>query len=219
MYNFYDEKKYIKLTKEEMENIFKKIQNGDMEARKFVIENNMRLLMLVAKQYYNETIELDDLINVGAVGLIKAVDSYDIEKNILFSTYASKCIQNEILMYLRKENKYINVLSLETKYVNKNEKEFTLHDLLSTSEDAVSEDYDKYEEYKALYQIIDSLKGREKEIVTLYFGFGHDRDYGQQEIADMLNLSQSYVSRLLKRTIEKIKKSPKTKELVLTLYN
>ncbi len=184
-----------------------KHENGDKDAREELIVHNLRLVVYIAKKFENTGIPIEDLISIGTLGLIKAVNTFRISKNIKLATYASRCIENEILMYLRKTN----TLKAEVSYfeplnVDWDGNELLLSDVLGNEPEEIYKDLEEDDERTRLYRIISSLGEREKMIMTMRFGIGGGREYTQKEVADTLGISQSYISRLEKRIIEKIKR-------------
>lgn len=184
-----------------------KHENGDKEAREELIVHNLRLVVYIAKKFENTGIPIEDLISIGTLGLIKAVNTFRIAKNIKLATYASRCIENEILMYLRKTN----TLKAEVSYfeplnVDWDGNELLLSDVLGNEPDEIYRELEEDDERSRLYRIISSLGEREKMIMTMRFGIGGGKEYTQKEVADSLGISQSYISRLEKRIIEKIKR-------------
>lgn len=194
------------LTREEEISLVRKVQAGDTEARSTMIERNLRLVVYIARKFENTGISIEDLISIGTIGLIKAVNSFNPDKNIKLATYASRCIENEILMVLRKTNR----LKLEVSFdeplnVDWDGNELLLSDILGTESDLVSRDLENSIEKEMLYNAIQTLKPREKNIVSLRYGLGKEKEHTQKEVADMMGISQSYISRLEKRIIEKLK--------------
>ena len=184
-----------------------KHENGDKEAREELIVHNLRLVVYIAKKFENTGIPIEDLISIGTLGLIKAVNTFRISKNIKLATYASRCIENEILMYLRKTN----TLKAEVSYfeplnIDWDGNELLLSDVLGNEPDEIYKELEEDDERNRLYKIISSLGKRERLIMTMRFGIGGGREYTQKEVADSLGISQSYISRLEKRIIEKIKR-------------
>lgn len=176
-------------------------------ARQKLIEHNLRLVVYVAKKFGNCDVEVEDLISIGSLGLIKAVNSYKSDKNIKIATYASKCIENEILMYLRKISKQKQVMSLdEPLNVDSEGNELVLSDLIPSDSDCPQEDMEKSTEKQILWKIIGKLASREKEIMVLRFGLEGGEELTQKEVADSLGISQSYISRLEKKIVVRIKK-------------
>ena len=194
------------LTREEETNLVRKVNAGDSQARATMIERNLRLVVYIARKFENTGISIEDLISIGAIGLIKAVNSFNPDKNIKLATYASRCIENEILMVLRKTNR----LKLEVSFdeplnTDWDGNELLLSDILGTEPDLVSRDLDNSIEKEMLYNAIRTLNPREKSIVSLRYGLGVEKEHTQKEVADMMGISQSYISRLEKRIIEKLK--------------
>ena len=184
-----------------------KHESGDKDAREELIVHNLRLVVYIAKKFENTGIPIEDLISIGTLGLIKAVNTFRISKNIKLATYASRCIENEILMYLRKTN----ALKAEVSYfeplnVDWDGNELLLSDVLGNEPEDIYRDIEEKDERTRLYKIISSLGEREKMIMTMRFGIGGGKEYTQKEVADELGISQSYISRLEKRIIEKIKR-------------
>ena len=194
------------LTREEEVSLVHKVHAGDGEARSTMIERNLRLVVYIARKFENTGISIEDLISIGTIGLIKAVNSFNPDKNIKLATYASRCIENEILMVLRKTNR----LKLEVSFdeplnTDWDGNELLLSDILGTEPDLVSRDLDSSIEKEMLYSAIHTLNPREKNIVSLRYGLGKEKEHTQKEVADMMGISQSYISRLEKRIIEKLK--------------
>ncbi|MBQ2973459.1 MAG: RNA polymerase sporulation sigma factor SigE [Clostridia bacterium] len=184
-----------------------KFENGDKEARETLIVHNLRLVVYIAKKFENTGIPLEDLISIGTLGLIKAVNTFRLSKNIKLATYASRCIENEILMYLRKTNSSkAEVSYYEPLNTDWDGNELLLSDVLGSEPDDVYRDIEAEDERSRLYKAVNSLGKRERMIMTMRFGIGGGREYTQKEVADALGISQSYISRLEKRIIEKIKK-------------
>jgi RNA polymerase sporulation-specific sigma factor len=211
MYNFYSELNYENLTKEEINKLFQ--NRNDLNVRNYLIKNNLKLVIKVVKKYKSETIELDDLINTGSIGLIKAVDTFDISKDICFSTYAIRCINNEVLMYLRKNNK-IDISLDEELEPDGNE----LLELIADPKVDIEESYINKQNACVIEKLLDTLTERNKYILKLYYGFYNGKCYTQQEIADMLNISQVNVSRIINQSLTKFKTNTKSKKLLMTLY-
>jgi len=192
-----DEKLYISLLESE---------NSEYAKQK-LIEHNLRLVVYVAKKFANNEVDVEDLISIGSLGLIKAINSYKIDKNIKIATYASKCIENEILMYLRKISKQKKEVSLdEPLNVDSEGNELVLFDLIPSEKDCPQEDMEKMTEKEILWKVINKLNAREKEIMLLRFGLGGGEELTQKEVADNLGISQSYISRLEKKIVVRIKK-------------
>lgn len=194
------------LSREEELALMHKVAQNDNAARSTLIERNLRLVVYIARKFENTGISIEDLISIGAIGLIKAVNSFDPDKNIKLATYASRCIENEILMVLRKTNR----LKLEVSFdeplnTDWDGNELLLSDILGTEPDLVSRDLDADIEKQMLHNAIRTLNPREKYIVQLRFGLGADTEHTQKEVADMMGISQSYISRLEKRIIGKLR--------------
>lgn len=184
------------------------LSTGDHEiAKKKLVEHNLRLVVYIAKKFENTLVEIEDLISIGSIGLIKAINSFKGDKNIKIATYASRCIQNEILMYLRKISKYKNFVSIDDPLnVDSEGNELLLTDLVSPEEDIPENDVEKETERKLLWKIINNLTSREKEIMLMRFGLDGQIEKTQKEVADDLGISQSYISRLEKKIFKQIKK-------------
>ena len=179
----------------------------DEEARKELIEHNLRLVAYIARRFENTGINIEDLISIGTIGLIKAVGTYRTDKNIKLATYASRCIENEILMYLRKNaNRKGEVSFDEPLNTDWDGNELLLSDVLGTEEDTVMRPIEEDVERSLLAAAINALSPREKQIITMRFGLGGGREQTQKEVADQLGISQSYISRLEKRIISRLKK-------------
>ncbi len=182
-------------------------EKGDSDAREELIVHNLRLVVYVAKRFENTGISIEDLISIGTLGLIKAVNTFRLSKNIKLATYASRCIENEILMYLRKTNPIkAEVSYFEPLNVDWDGNELLLSDVLGSESDEIYRDVEFEDERSKLYTAVENLNERERMIMTMRFGIGGGREYTQKEVADLLGISQSYISRLEKRIIEKIKK-------------
>ena len=178
---------------------------GDLEARNVLIEHNLRLVAHIVKKYYTQSEEQDDLISIGTIGLIKAVGTFDAEKKIKMATYASRCIENEILMFLRKTSKLRLEVSLdEPLKTDWDGNELLLSDVLGTRPDTVSINLDQEIEREILRDALEHLGAREKRIIMLRFGLGGQRERTQKEVADLLGISQSYISRLEKRILNRL---------------
>ena len=177
------------------------------EARKELIEHNLRLVVYIARRFENTGINIEDLISIGTIGLIKAVGTYRLDKNIKLATYASRCIENEILMYLRKNASRKGEVSFD-EHLNTvwDGNELLLSDVLGTDADTVMRPIEEDVDRSLLAQAIRILSPREKQIITLRFGLGGGKEQTQKEVADQLGISQSYISRLEKRIIQRLKK-------------
>ena len=179
--------------------------SGDIEARNVLIEHNLRLVAHIIKKYYTQADDADDLISIGTIGLIKAVGTFDCDKKIKMATYASRCIENEILMFLRKSSRLRLEVSLdEPLKTDWDGNELLLSDVLGTRPDTVSVNLDKEIERDILRDALERLNPREKRIIMLRFGLGGHRERTQKEVADLLGISQSYISRLEKRILSRL---------------
>lgn len=195
------------LAPEEEEKLLLRYKSGDAEAKNQLIERNLRLVVYIAKKFDNTGVELEDLISVGAIGLIKAVNSFDADKKIKLATYASRCIENEILMHLRKVVRRRGEVSLdEPLNIDSDGNELLLGDVLGTESDMVYNDIEGGIERELLKKAIKKLSKREQEIVALRFGLDGREEITQKEVADLLGISQSYISRLEKKIIVRLKK-------------
>lgn len=179
----------------------------DICARNKLIEHNLRLVVFIAKKYDNTGIDPEDLISIGTIGLVKAISTFDTDKNIKLATYASKCIDNEILMYLRKSSSKRTEISIdEPLNVDRDGNELLLGDILGTDGEEVSSNIERDEENMIIHNAIERLSGRDKTIIKMRFGLDGKDEMTQKEVADTLGISQSYISRLEKRIIDKLKK-------------
>lgn len=196
------------LKKSEEEACFERITAGDESAREELIVHNLRLVVYIAKKFENSNVPLEDLISIGTIGLIKAVKTFRPDKNIKLATYASRCVENEILMYLRKISGIKGEISLdEPLNTDWDGNELLLGDVLATFDDSVSINIETEDEIRVLMECICLLPEREKQIICMRFGLGGGREYTQKEVADCFGISQSYISRIEKRIIEKLKAS------------
>ncbi|MFR5857445.1 MAG: RNA polymerase sporulation sigma factor SigK [Bacilli bacterium] len=194
------------LGKEEELQYLIKAKQGDINARNILIEHNLRLVVFLAKKYENTTYDIEDLVSIGSIGLIKGINTYKIDKNIKLATYASRCISNEILMFLRKNKRKRSEVSLEEALNYDNEgNELHLEDILGTDIDLVPSEYEKKVDKEFLKKEIESLSPRDKEIMTLRYGLNNTLEYTQKEVAEMLGISQSYISRIEKKVVKKLK--------------
>ena len=184
-----------------------KMEQGDVDAKNKLIEHNLRLVVYIAKKFENTNSELEDLISVGSIGLIKAIKTFNTCKNIKLATYASRCIENEILMYLRKTSKQKNELSLDkTLSLDNDGNELVLSDIIGVDADEAYHSVESEFENEMVYQVLDSLDEKEKSIVKMRFGLLGEEEKTQKEVAEMLNISQSYISRIEKKILHKMKK-------------
>lgn len=194
------------LSKDEEVEYIKKSMDGDEYARSKLIEHNIRLVVFLAKKYENTGVDLEDLVSIGSIGLIKGVNTYKLDKNIKLATYASRCIDNEILMFLRKNKRKKKEISLEDSLsYDSDGNELHLEDVLGTDSDIVTKGIEKENEKKLLNQEIDKLNKRDKQIMTLRYGLYNHKELTQKEVADILGISQSYISRIEKKVIRRLK--------------
>ena len=192
---------------DEESQLIDRLNNNDREAINTLIEKNLRLVVYISKKFENSGVNIEDLISIGTIGLIKGVNSYNSEKNIKLATYASRCIENEILMYLRKYNKLKSEISIDEPINTDSEgNDLSLADIIGTDNDAIFKFVEDEENKKILVKSIDKLDEREKIIMKLRYGFDGRDELTQKEVADKLGISQSYISRLEKRVIEDLKK-------------
>ena len=193
------------LSKEEEEKYVDMFQNGDLKARDKLIEHNLRLVVYLSKKYENTKVELEDLVSIGTIGLIKGINTYKNDKNIKLATYASRCIDNEILMYLRKNKKRKADVSLaESLAFDSEGNELHLEDILGTEKDIVTKDLEENDMRKIMLKEIGKLNERDKQIMVLRYGLNDTKEYTQKEVAELLGISQSYISRIEKKVISKI---------------
>ena len=195
------------LSRDEEEKALDALSRGDEAARSLLIEHNLRLVVFLAKRFENTGVNLEDLISIGTIGLIKAVNTFQAGKNIKLATYASRCIENEILMHLRKISSQRTEVSFdEPLNTDWDGNELLLSDILGTDADEVSRSLEDDAEKRMLLEAVADLSGREKQIIALRFGLPGGREYTQKEVADLLGISQSYISRLEKRILERLRK-------------
>ena len=183
------------------------LEEGDEAARSLLIEHNLRLVVYISKHFENTGVNIEDLISIGTIGLIKAVNTFNSAQNIKLATYASRCIDNEILMYLRKRGAQRSELSFdEPLNTDWDGNELLLSDILGTDGDEVSRPLEDDAEKAMLRRAVAALSDREREIISLRFGLKSGREYTQKEVADLLGISQSYISRLEKKIIERLRR-------------
>ena len=197
------------LTREEESRLLTDLEGEDtrQEARARLIEHNLRLVVYIARRFENTGVGIEDLISIGTIGLIKAVETYKPAKNIKLATYASRCIENEILMHLRKSSQLRNEISIDDPLnVDWDGNELLLSDLLGSEPDAVNRDIEQEAERDMLLSAVSRLSPREKTIMQLRFGLESTKEHTQKEVADQLGISQSYISRLEKRIITRLRK-------------
>lgn len=197
------------LTAAEEAEVFRRIEEGDDSARELLITHNLRLVVYIARKFENSGVGIEDLISIGTIGLIKAVNTFCPSRNIKLATYSSRCIENEILMYLRKNSQMRNEMSIdEPLNVDWDGNELLLSDILGTDEDVIYRDLEDEIEKSLLNTAISRLNPREQKIVELRFGLGteNEDEMTQKEVADLLGISQSYISRLEKKIMKRLKK-------------
>ena len=195
------------LSADEEKDALVRLNDGDASAKTELIEHNLRLVVYIARKFDNTGVELDDLISIGTIGLIKAVNSFNLEKNIKLATYASRCIENEILMHLRRVVRQKCEVSLdEPLNVDFEGNELLMSDVLGTEPDIVSKRLETEVEKKLLWEAIDRLSAREKKIMEMRFGLSGNQEKTQKEVADSMGISQSYISRLEKKIIGRLRK-------------
>lgn len=194
------------LEKMEEENYIKSAQEGDLTSRNKLIEHNLRLVVFLAKKYENTGVDLEDLVSIGSIGLIKGINTFSTNKNIKLATYCSRCIDNEILMYLRKTKKTKANISLEESLSHDADgNELKLEDILGTEEDVVTKNLDDELEHRLLIEEINKLNKRDKEIMVLRYGLNGHKELTQKDVAQKLSISQSYISRIEKKVIKRLK--------------
>ena len=202
-----------KLSLEEEMDLTQKLAKGDNFARDELIERNLRLVVYTAQKFENTGVPTEDLISIGTIGLIKAVTSFDGEKKIKMATYASRCIENEILMHLRKTTRQKREVSLdEPLNTDGDGNELTISDVLGTESDAVSKGVESEAEKNILKLALELLPEREKVIINMRYGLSNNKEMTQKEVADKLNISQSYISRLEKKILDKLKLEISTRQ-------
>ncbi len=195
------------LKKEEEDELLEKISNGDESAREPLIVHNLRLVVYIAKKFDNSGVGIDDLVSIGTIGLIKAVNTFRPEKNIKLATYASRCIENEILMYLRKISLHKTDISIdEPLNIDWDGNELLLSDVLGSEPDEINRNLEAENEKNLLLMSVNTLSERERLIMSMRFGLDGEKERTQKEVADLLGISQSYISRLEKRIIERLKR-------------
>jgi RNA polymerase sporulation-specific sigma factor len=195
------------LTKEEEEHLLDRLPTGDSAVRAMLIERNLRLVVYIARKFENTGINIEDLVSIGTIGLIKAVNTFDPEKKIKLATYASRCIENEILMFLRRNNKIRSEVSFdEPLNIDWDGNELLLSDVLGTENDTIYRNIEEQVDRKLLKKALDKLNERERTIMELRFGLVGGEEKTQKDVADMLGISQSYISRLEKRIIKRLRK-------------
>ncbi len=194
------------LSQQEENEIMDKLKNGDESAREPLIVHNLRLVVYIAKKFENTNINIEDLISIGTIGLIKAVNTFSPTRNIKFATYASRCIENEILMFLRKTSQRKNEISIEEPLnTDWDGNELLLCDVLGSDADVINRDIEQELECNLLLEAVSKLNTRESLIMELRFGLNGNKEHTQKQVADLLGISQSYISRLEKKIIRRLK--------------
>ena len=179
---------------------------GDIYAKEKLIEHNLRLVVFLAKKYENTKVDLEDLVSIGNIGLIKGINTFSIDKNIKLATYVSRCIDNEILMYLRKNKKVKQEVSIDQALTYDNEgNELHLEDIIGTEKDLITKNIEEKQDKKIMLNEILNLKPRDREIMILRYGLLGNEEFTQKEVAEKLGISQSYISRIEKKVIKKLK--------------
>ena len=195
------------LTKEREDRILSQIDSGEYKNRELLVIHNLRLVVYIARKFENTGVGIEDLVSIGTIGLIKAVHTFCPSKKITLATYASRCIENEILMYLRKTSNQKNEMSIdEPLNVDWDGNELLLSDVLGSDNDVVNRNIEMEDEKKQLLKLVSCLEDREKQIMIMRFGLFGSKEFTQKEVADILGISQSYISRLEKRIISKLKR-------------
>ena len=194
------------LKKDIEEDLVRKSNMGDLDARNKLIEHNLRLVVFLAKKYDTTMYDLEDLVSIGTIGLIKGIKTYKLDKNIKLATYASRCIDNEILMFLRKNKRRTKEVSFEDSINFDSEgNELKIEDVFGTEEDIVHKSIECQEDKTILVEEIKNLDDRDREIIEFRYGLGGHKELTQKELADKLSISQSYISRIEKKVIKKLK--------------
>lgn len=194
------------LSKDEEDKLVLAFKNGDLKAKDKLIEHNLRLVVYLSKKYENTKIDLEDLVSIGTIGLIKGINTYRGDKNIKLATYASRCIDNEILMYLRKNKKIKSEVSIDQALsLDSDGNELHLEDIIGTPKDEVNKLIEDKDDKELILKEILSLKERDRQIMILRYGLLGHEEYTQKEVAEKLGISQSYISRIEKKVIKKLK--------------
>ena len=195
------------LTSEEEQAVMKQVRAGTENAREPLITHNHRLVVYISKKFESPSVNIEDLISIGTIGLIKAVNTFCPERNIKLATYASRCIENEILMYLRKNTQLRNEISIDDPLnVDWDGNELLLSDVLGSDQNTVNQNIEREVEKQLLMEAVSNLSEREQKIMHLRFGLNETKEHTQKEVADCLGISQSYISRLEKRIMERLRK-------------
>lgn len=194
------------LSREEEYELVDKASNGDVEARNKLIEHNLRLVVFLSKKYENTGLDLEDLVSIGSIGLIKGINTYKLDKNIKLATYASRCIDNEILMYLRKNKRRKTEVSFEDSLSYDSEgNELHLEDILGTENDVVTKGIEHETDKGLLMNELEKLNKRDKQIMVLRYGLFNHEEMTQKDVANLLGISQSYISRIEKKVLKRLK--------------
>lgn len=195
------------MSREEEQYLLERLPSGDESVRAMLIERNLRLVVYIARKFENTGINIEDLVSIGTIGLIKAVNTFDPSKKIKLATYASRCIENEILMYLRRNNKLRSEVSFdEPLNVDWDGNELLLSDVLGTESDIIYRDLEDEVDRDLLYDALEKLSEREQTIMRLRFGLQTGEEMTQKDVADLLGISQSYISRLEKRILKRLQR-------------
>ena len=195
------------LTKQQEEEILGEIENENFDRREMLVIHNLRLVVYIARKFENTGVGIEDLVSIGTIGLIKAVNTFRPSKKIKLATYASRCIENEILMYLRKTASRKNEMSIdEPLNVDWDGNELLLSDVLGSDSDSVNRNIEYQDEKRRILSLVKQLSDRERQIMTMRFGLFGSKEYTQKQVADMMGISQSYISRLEKRIVQKLKR-------------
>lgn len=195
------------LKSDEEKDLLKRLMKKDVEAKNILIERNLRLVVYIAKKFESSGVNIEDLVSIGTIGLMKAINSFNLDKNIKLATYASRCIENEILMFLRKNNKIKTEVSIDEPINTDSEgNDLSLGDILGTDNDSIFKSVEDSDNKKVLDVAIKKLNDREKTIMQLRYGFNGYDELTQKEVADKLGISQSYISRIEKKVINGLKK-------------
>ncbi len=195
------------LSHDEEHELLERLMKRDIEAKNTLVERNLRLVVYIAKKFENSGVNIEDLISIGTIGLMKAINSYNLDKNIKLATYASRCIENEILMFLRKNNRIKTEISIDEPINTDSEgNDLSLADILGTDNDSIFKSIEESDNKKVLMCAIKKLNNREKMIMSMRYGFGGADELTQKEVADKLGISQSYISRIEKKVINSLKK-------------
>ena len=195
------------LSKQQEEEILLEIENDNFERRELLVVHNLRLVVYIARKFENTGVGIEDLISIGTIGLIKAVNTFRPSKKIKLASYASRCIENEIIMYLRKTASRKNEMSIdEPLNVDWDGNELLLGDVLGSDSDSVNRNIEYQDEKRRILSLVKQLSDRERQIMTMRFGLFGSKEYTQKQVADLMGISQSYISRLEKRIVQKLKR-------------